>query len=538
MRRLVVLVAVVACKGGGHHDLASLKQAEGSGMTAEPGAHDPDDELGFTITKVYEHQQPASTPPYHTSGGDWTYLDAHLTSDPAATFGIGLPVFKTGGDFGGFGKIWLVPTTPDAGAHFVKAFAGKFHVDVPPVTAGALAPMQFEIAILGHDVSSAEVGYSGTGTWDATKCFFTSDEVDEAELFMNLSLSEKRGVWAEKDADYDTDVARVLAVALRDGVPPPRTPANDPTLLATAPRLELGPKIASSRATVIGRSSTRVVLADELDDHSALLALDPKIGTTTELYRTPGRLSGGVCDDAAQHCIVTETRGSHGRSTYSSDDPATLVVLDGTKTAPLVVPGAGKNPIPVTISPDGRWVVVSGDRAATVIYDRTKKHATSPERTHTDREVITWRTATAALVQITDDDHPDAPSYGLWHLDTNTLESFPTPPADATAIRSPDGSRTVEVRNDGTVIVSPKAGAARTFVLDRRDRRFIEEGCCTWLDNRYLAFPSKHFGVIDTDAMKIGFVADDRDGHVMPLPGVAAVVVTDDENAYLAKIVL
>ena len=96
----------------------------------------------------------------------------------------------------------------------------------------------------------------------------------------------------------------------------------------------------------------------------------------------------------------------------------------------------------------------------------------------------------------------------------------------------------MEVRNDGTFIVSPKGGAARTFVLDRRDRRFIEEGCCTWLDNRYLAFPSKHFGVIDTDAMKIGFVADDTDRHVIALPGVGAVIVTDDESAYLAKIVL
>jgi hypothetical protein len=535
---LAVVVVLVACKGGGHHDVPHLVEAEGSGMTAEPGAHDPDFELGFTITKVYDHQRPATTPPYHTSGGDWTYLDAHLTSDPAATFGIGLPVFKTSGDFGGFGKIWLVPTTPAAGAHFVKAFAGKFHVDVPPVTAGALAPMQFEIAILGHDVSSAEVGYSGTGTWDATKCFFTSDDVDEAELFMNLSLSEKRGVWAEKDADYDADVARVLAVALRDGVPPPRTAANDPTLLATPPRLELGPKIASHRETVVGRSPARVVIADTLDDHAVLLALDPKTGATTELYRTPGRLYEGVCDDAAEHCIVTETQGGRDRYVFSSEDPAKLVWLDGTKTSVLVVPGAGKSPRPSLLSPGGRWAVINGKGATTIVYDRTTKHATRPEQTDGYREVVSWRDPATAVVRISDFNGPDQVAYGIWHLDTNKLDSLATPPADAVAVASPDGSRTAEVRKDGTVVVTPKGGAARTFVLDPRDRRFIEPGCCAWLDNRYLAFPAKHFGVIDTDAMKIGFVTGDADHHVEALPGVGAVVVTDDESAYLAKIVL
>jgi hypothetical protein len=539
MRRLAIL-ALVACKGSGHRAEARVDKAAGSGFTAEPGAHDPDYELPFTITHVYEHQQPASAPPFHGPGGTWTYFDAHLTADPAATFGIGLPAFeKRGGDgIGGFGTMWLVPTTSDAGARFVKAFATKFHVEVPAGTPGALAPMQVELAILGHDVSSGEVGYSGTGTWDATKCFFSSDDVDAAELFFNVSMSEKRGVWAEKDADYDADVARVLAIALRDGVPPPRTPANDPTLMATAPRLELGRPIASHRAMVIGRSPARVVLADTLEDHSVLLALDPKTGATTELYRTRDRLSEGVCDEAAAHCLISETHGGRDRFTFSSDDPSRIVVLDGASATPLAVPGVGKSPSPHAISPDGRYAVINGELAATVIYDRKTKHATAPEQSHSFRDVIGWRGPAAALVEITSFDESDAKSYGVWHLDTNKLEPLAEAPAERTAATSPDGSRTVEIRNDGTIVVTPKGGAARSFVLDARDRRFAEPGCCAWLDNRYLAFPAKHFGVIDTDAMKIGFVADPGERRIEPLPGVAAAIVTDEDNAYFAKIVL
>jgi hypothetical protein len=535
-----VIVALAACKS--EHRTAPAVKADvvtGSGGIAEArfGPPNPggDRELAFAVTKVYDGQTPTSTPPYHAPGGTWTYFDARLVADPAATFGIGIPTFGSAPE-PTFSKVWILPTTPDAGTHFVAAFAKAFHVAVPPPHPGTLAPMKMSIAVLGVGLGNSGDGFEGAGTWDATKLFLSNDQIDSAELFFNIDLAGKQGVFSEKDEEYNADDARVLADVLRDGQPPPRTPDNDLTLAARPVTFELGKRVASRHAMLVGSSDKRALLTETLDDHAALIAVELATGEVKELYRTPAKLYDGVCDAAAEHCLLPETHGKD-RHSFSSDEPATLLVLDGDKVTPLDVPNAGDTPRAKAISPGGRFALVDGDRQ-TVIFDR-KTHTSTVDRGKDYREILSWRGETVAVVSredLTGDLH--APKkYAAWHLDTGKLEPTTAPPArdDAT---SPDGSRTV-VFGGGKVTVTPNGGAARTLQLDPRDAQFAEAGCCPWLDSRYLTFQTRTFGLIDTDAMKVAFPepSPEDERRIEPLPGSLHAFVTKGDDLYLARIV-
>jgi len=542
MRAVWILLALVACKRG-HEPAAPSSLGSGSGIVAEPQLGPPNPggerELAFVITKVYDAQKPTSAPPYHAAGGTWTYVDAALATDPAATFGFGMPALESGSDgFGGFAKMWLVPTTSEAGHHFLVAFVKAFHVALPRAYPGTLAPLRVPIAVLGVSTNATELGYSGQGTWDATKMFLSADNIDSAELFFNVSISGKRGAFSEKDEDYDQDDANVLAIALRDGAPPPRTPENDPTLAARPLTLQVGKQVGGRMASPIGSSSKRAILTETLEDHAVLTVVDLATGEVKEPYRTPDRLWMGMCDASAEHCVVQETRSAN-RHAFASNDPAKLLALDGVTVTTLNVPGAGTSPGATAISPGGRYVIVSGDKATTIVLDRKTGKATAPEHHKEYREVIGWKSEAVALVSLEDlGDSGAEKTYAAWHLDTNKLESLAAAPARGDGT-SPDGTRTLAV-GDGKVTVTPKGGTARTLQLDPRDARVAEADCCKWLDSRYVSFPAKTLGVIDTDAMKIAFAPasrDDEEPRIIPLAGSMQALVTKGDDLFLAKIV-
>lgn len=486
----------------------------GSGITAQPRfGGDPDaqpDELRFAIDRVYEHQQPAVAPPYHVPGGSWTYVDAHLVADPAARFAVGIPSFEGRGDQPSFGDMMLVPTTADAGAHFVRAFAAAFHVDVPPAVSGTLGPVRINVALLGHALADhGNDGFSGTGTWDATKWFLDDGE---AEMFFDVSVAERAGMWSEKDSDYDRDVAAALALALRDGKPPPRTPDNDPTLAAIGPKLVIGPRLGSRHADVIAHGAARVLVLDDDGTHATLASVDPATGAASELYRTAKRLEVGACTRDAAHCVLRVVEPEADRSTSSSDDPATLIALDGTAIAPLAAAAFGKRPLIEAISPDGRFVIGFA-KDGLVAFDRDHHRTRSYAKHGSGIEVAGWRGRGGHAIAVVDDrgDWHAPHRYIGWDLDAGTTAPSPPPDDDLAAPSSPDGSRRAEVTADGTLIVTPKGGVPRTLVFDPRDRKYAQPGCCAWMDDRYLALPGKRFAVIDTDAMKLSFLVDDAD---------------------------
>jgi hypothetical protein len=167
---LAGLVVVVACKGE-KREAAKVVEGSGSGSgmgTVEPVfsqgsqiSRDTVPALPFAIDKVYEKQQPSDAAPYHAAGGTWTFFDAHVAKDPAATFTVGVPQLA-GGDEPSFGKAILVPTTAQAGARVVQAFATAFGVPVPAPRPGKLAPLRVNTAVLGHGIGNEDNGFGGT----------------------------------------------------------------------------------------------------------------------------------------------------------------------------------------------------------------------------------------------------------------------------------------------------------------------------------------------------------------------------------------
>ena len=537
----VGLLATATAGGGG-------SAAAGSGGTVEPVfqngtqvGRDGVPELAFAIDRVYEHAQPAATPPYHAAGGTWTYFDAHVASDPAATFTVGVPALDGGGPEGmSFAKAMLAPTTAAAGTRVVQDFARAFSVPVPAsAPAGRLGPMRVEMAVLGTGIADEGNGYGGSGTWTATKWFFTTDDADDLEVFFNFSLADKRGVWSEKDADYDPGVARALAIALRDGQPLPRTPASDPTLAARPAQLVLGPRIPGHRVEVVGSTADHAIVEIEDADHAALAQLDLATGVVNEIYRTRHALDLGVCARAAARCVVREVRPRIPHE-HTGSDPSSLLLVDGASVKPLGIPTTAFGSL--ALSDDGR-LLITGDRGL-VAWDLARGRRIAALHDPVagkdgSTEIIGWRSR-AAIVAYEPFAEGARTTYSLWHTDTGKREPIDVPDEAHDPV-SPDGSRRVDFAG-GQAIVTPKPGGTpRTLVLYARDYNALAGGTTHWLDARTIVIPGgRYWGFLDTDAMKVSLLPDPPPDQEVPhlevLRGSGHVIVTTADGTFLATV--
>jgi hypothetical protein len=188
------------------------------GGVVQPGG-DEAPRLRFRILAVYPKHKPAARPPYHEPGGTWTFFDAQTLGEDPATFSAGVDDGKPMvGDIPiGFGDAQLAVADGANGARLVDALARAFGQKPPP--AGAKhprAPLKVRAALLGRGVGrGGGGGFSGTGTWVATKLFF-DDGKRYAEVFFNYDPITKQGEFSEKDSDYDADLVAFVSAALRD----------------------------------------------------------------------------------------------------------------------------------------------------------------------------------------------------------------------------------------------------------------------------------------------------------------------------------
>lgn len=514
------------------------------GMIVQPrlsgGDEAPSDEgrIRFTITKVEPGQKPASAPPFHEPGGDWTYVEAHLDGDPAASFVVGIPTLSSTGGGPSFGKLMFAPTTSAAGARVVARLAKVLGTTVPPPRpGGVLQAVKVPIAVLGHGIRHLDNGMGETGTWDATKLFCSVGDIDSAELFFNISIEEKRGELSEKDADYNKDVVACLATILRDGLPPPRTPANDPTLATTGPRLELGKKLGGRRMQGLALTPSRLLMADERAAHAALVAVDVKSGATNELWTTKDRIDGGDCDPALAHCVLELSTPQSGRNVYGND-PSHLAWLEGTTVTPISVGRIAKPKLATAaLSPDARFIVAHDDAAKPpklVALDRTtKKTFELPGIDRGSIDVVAWDGTTAIVVTSTYDEGA-TPRVVEWQLGANGATKRSTRPAEPPLV-SPDGKRLATFAAGKLTLTA--GTATRTLVFHPDDARSIGSECCTWIDNRWLTMRS---GYIDTDAMRVSLLAVDADGElprVEYLTDSRSALVTRADGVFLATVV-
>jgi hypothetical protein len=378
------------------------------------------------------------------------------------------------GDFA-FGKANLIAAGDRAaGADFVAAVAAW--LDVPPPargTQGELAPFP--------------LGYVRLGTedgWEANKLFLQRGD-HEAELFLNLSADGKQARLVQKDEAYAGDVLALLAMALRDGVPPRRTPQNDPLLAS------MQPLFASFQPVAGGVGKTRKIVA--LGDGFLVVRdveRDGKRGS--ELLRwqhpsaapTPVATSDGVIADvlvspddkhAALAIVFPRSRG-----VISSDDPGMYAIvelatgsIDRLQSVASYVIG-----LAAAFSPDATRVAISSDKV-TRVYDVASRRMLASTPAALDALPLQWTTTDGVLLLHADydagDDDDDGDgdrddvsgshdvsdvdvaeelepklTYYRWQPGKDAPRAIPAP-----AVRSPDGRHSIRVTKDGLTIAGP-----------------------------------------------------------------------------------
>lgn len=173
-------------------------------------------ELGFTITAVHENRRPAKTAPWHSDGGKWTYIDAKTKS---ATFTLGFMSQPLQGVPFERATAMLIIRDKASVTAFTAELATALHAEPPSKIQHVGKPLKMNGVVLGRDKKRTAAGYGGRGGGWIT-CKWTiegknaSGKHDNAEVYFNVNLAEKRGVFAEKDADYNAFLISSLASRL------------------------------------------------------------------------------------------------------------------------------------------------------------------------------------------------------------------------------------------------------------------------------------------------------------------------------------
>ncbi len=187
------------------------QEAEKKAPASANAAGDTRPHLDFEILDVDRGQQLVDEPPYSKDGGDWTVCTCRLLSGSRAAFyfaersgpsGDGAPFAW------GEAKLW-VPSVGD-GADLAEAIGDAFRVTKGRSrVSGSMPapPLGFGTAVLSRATSPRPDGsFAGSGSWTACKWFYE----EATEFYVNWSLDEKRGGFAEKDEDHAAELYAAL----------------------------------------------------------------------------------------------------------------------------------------------------------------------------------------------------------------------------------------------------------------------------------------------------------------------------------------
>lgn len=526
VRHAWVLVAALAACSSKRDEPAPSPP---STPVAEPhagSAEAPD--LRFVIDRVEDKQKRTDAAPWHAVGGTATFLAVHVDGDDRATFGLLIEPAD-----GTFADAVLVPTTAEAGARVIEDFAKTFGIPVPPPYGGSgPVPLKLSLAMLGTNVKRTADGFASNGTWTATTMFCKTDpRMASDSVFLDWSLAEKRGELLQKDSDLDADFARCLAYGLRDGEPPKRSPANDPTLDAHGPQLVVGPRVAEKDPGVCTMSADRAVLVDG----NSLVAVDLATGATTKLDDSPLALHWCSCDAAGKTCAVV------AGDMYGT--PSVRVLARGA----IAMREPKMKSLVVSVSPDGRWIVASGETGLDAWQPGGTATAHITFADTTEARVFGWKQeGTHTVAQVWREDAISDRVAMHWDLDgapdklVASTDELPLASRDAPAgmATSPDGSRRIEL-GEGTLTVKPlPTGTPRMLAFHPADAGYVEPANFAWIDSRYLAFDAHDWGFLDTDTMKITYVPRDGDEGttVRVAPGFAHALIRRLDGTHLASI--
>jgi len=378
-------------------------------------------------------------------------------------------------------------------------------------------------AILGENLKrNPGGGFEGTGEgWTATKWFPQTVGL-EAEVFFNYNLQSQEGEFNEKDPDYRQDLIAILAIALRDGPRPERTPQTDLNLTDKGPRIEEVCCLLPRRASYCSFSpGGKHVVYQETTTISAVDPLQPD--KPIELARFEHRLWSIHVFDEELRLLACEAM-SQSDTAMSSDDPKRLWWIEpgGKGKRLLLGPDKDLGLGDPRVSPDKRYVAVekwkerTGRRGRYTIVAFLDLHSSSTEVAELTNESLSevgWRGKADELRAVlvanrwtTDKDKP-AMVY-LADPATGKLASEPgfSVPDHENRQVSPNGKYRAKIEGKARlVIIDLATHQKRVFNFHEDDWPFVGEGCVKWAGASFLQFHAGRLALIDINSMKMSY---------------------------------
>jgi hypothetical protein len=521
--------------------------------------------LPFDVLKVYPNQKPTDAAPWHVDGGDWTFFDCRTALPRPAVFTVGVRTKSKDGRPFAWGEATIVVANRGAGAKLLDSIGRSFKQKPPPERVQqSLEFWKFNTAVLGNGLErEPQGGFSGQGgKWSATKWFLERDGFS-AEVFFNYNLQEMKGEFGEKDPNYREDLLAVLAIAVRDGPRPERTPQTDPNLTDVGPKFGTGRLVAkNARFFLFSPGGKHIVWSSESQDGSTgIFAVRPdQPDQPIEAARLRQELDNMIIldPDADQLLVVEALRKEKG--VISSEDPKRLWWFDRTKQEARELKGPWQNRSfhlgEKPVSPDGRFIVIEDWRARTngkpgnysVIHvlDRQAGTAQTIELANQSPEPIGW-------VGIGKDLRLAFLKSHRWEKDVKqewclaepatgkyTPVEKPPMPTDGWVRRlSPDGALIAAVEGkDILTIADVKTGRKRSFPIHEDDRRFLHEEGFEWVSARYLLMHLNRPAFLDVRTMKMSYRKDGCRNHTFS-PDFKWVLwqKPDDDGVYVSSVV-
>ena len=361
-----------------------------------------------------------------------------------------------------FGKAVLEPA-PDRthGAKLVAAVARWLDVELPEESA---APSELR----AFPCSYARLG--SDDEWEANKLFLELGRKN-VEVFVNVSHDGRRVRLVEKDEDYREDLVALLAMILRDGIPPRRTPENDKNLASSEP-------LARAAAPVAEAKDVRQVawLVSELlgtrkieGKRTALLHWRHPREAPRQLATLEGWVTEITASPRSDVCVLSVV---HPRSatSYSSDDPTSVVLFDVRAASLTTLVKSDRSLSYVKFSPDGSAVAFSIRDAATRkvstrVFEVAHKRQIAASDVALDAAPYAWDEA--GLILRAWDFGADAEvnhKHYRWQPGKGAPTAFPASPLSV----SPDGEFSFSVGKGATEIVG---GGKHAIEFSRWDDR-------------------------------------------------------------------
>ena len=367
-----------------------------------------------------------------------------------ATLVLEDPQSRSSEDFG-FGRARLEPT-PDRskGAAFVEAMARWLEQTPPPAgRAGELGPFPLSYARLG----------AGDG-WEANKLFLEKG-ARKTEVLFNLSADGRRARLVEKDEDYREDLLALLAVALRDGSPPRRSPQNDPLVASMEPLFGIFQPLAKgNRLRSMVSIEGAFLAAHETKQggrhlSEVLLWKHPR-EAPRQVATSQGVFDGILPAPGGKLCVLAV---AYPRSEFAlaRSDPAELVVLDlsdGSIAKVVDVNAFGFNG---AVAPDGRQVAIAQAKV-TQVYDLTSRKLVASTAPALDVAPVQW-SADGLVLQHLDFGLGKTITRYHWQPGQGEPQELPGP------LLSPDGRYRLQATKEGLTITGP--GGTRQVTATR-----------------------------------------------------------------------